>query len=533
MTTLKAALQEVCYLELEDIPSEEALSADDTLTFSATFERKMKKLIRRTDHPIRHRVAQAVACILLVVLLSGCAALAFSPEARAEFMGWVKELQQKWFSYQYAGEVDTAPKNTLYYPAWLPEGYQEIKEPQSGTFVHALYENESGSRLSFAYQVGLEDLTFRVEWDGAQIQHTSVTGAPADLFLNTEGGANVLVWTDEAKGIVFWITAQLSGEDLVRVAESIRESEPLGWIYRPTWLPPGSWIDNSVELDGEGDTLYRTSEGVPVEFCYSKSGVSPYAGRPDGQTITLKNGPATLYPAEQTGTGQILMWSDRDTGYALWLISEIAVEDMVRFAESVQIYMHDMTSVFEIDTIEEELLSSPLYGKAEKALTDEFLAWVKEYARRDAAMGIYMSDDYQKMEKAYMAEHISPERNSVIVKVSNLLENNLSTKSHVLCLIEPFCFASIHKDEYGTTALIYNENGTMIAGYTSIDAYMSGGEYANVDEYIEANGIPGIGDYITADGIWILVPTFEEMLFNYHVTQIYYKTYQENTVDKP
>ena len=29
MTTLKAALKEVCYLELEDIPSEEVLSADD------------------------------------------------------------------------------------------------------------------------------------------------------------------------------------------------------------------------------------------------------------------------------------------------------------------------------------------------------------------------------------------------------------------------------------------------------------------------------------------------------------------------
>ena len=62
MTTLKAALQEACFMELEEMPSEEILSEDEALTFSPAFERKMKKLIRRADHPIRYRIAQAAAC---------------------------------------------------------------------------------------------------------------------------------------------------------------------------------------------------------------------------------------------------------------------------------------------------------------------------------------------------------------------------------------------------------------------------------------------------------------------------------------
>lgn len=66
MTTLKAALQEAYFMELEEIPSEEKLSEDEALTFSSAFERKMKKLIRRADHPIRYRVAQAAACLLAV-----------------------------------------------------------------------------------------------------------------------------------------------------------------------------------------------------------------------------------------------------------------------------------------------------------------------------------------------------------------------------------------------------------------------------------------------------------------------------------
>jgi len=529
MTTLKAALQEAYFMELEELPSEEILSEDEALTFSPAFERKMKKLIRRADHPIRYRIAQAAACLLLAALLSGCTVLAVSPEARAAFTGWIKEFQQKWYSYQYVGEQDTVPRDTIYCPTWLPEGYQEIKAPKLGNFVYALYENENGSRLAFTYQVGLDELTFRVEWEKTQIQHPFVADIQADLFLNTAGGTNAIVWTDEAKGAVFLIAAQIDGKDLVRVAESVRESAPMGWIYRPTWFPPGSFIETSIEADGEGDTVYRTSDGALLEFCYSKSGKTPYASRTDGQNITLKNSPAMLYPDEGMGIGQVLTWSDIDTGYTFWLVSEIPIEDMVRFAESVQIYIHSIDSIFEI--IDKDMLSKPLYGKVENAMTDEFVSQVKECAKRDAEMGVYMSSDYEKMTKTYREEHISPDRDSAIAQVSSLLESDQASSYNVLCLIEPFCFANIQKSEYGTYAHIFDENGIMIAGYLSVDKYTTAGEYNNIDEYIDANGYPNADAYITAGGLWTLSPTSEEMIYNYHVAQIYYTAYNEAETD--
>ena len=531
MTTLKAALQEAYFMELEEMPSEEKLSEDEALTFSSAFERKMKRLIRRADHPIRYRIAQIAACLLLAALLSGCTVLAVSPEARAAVVGWIKEFQQKWYSYQYVGERDAVLKDTIYCPTWLPEGYQEIKAPKLGNFVYALYENENGSRLAFTYQVGLEELTFRVEWEKAQIQHPFVGKTQADLFLNTAGGANAIVWTDEAKGAVFLVAAQLDGKDLVRVAESVRESAPMGWIYRPTWFPPDFYIDTSIEVDGEGDTVYRTSDGALMEFCYSKSGKTPYASRTDGQNITLKNGTAMLYPAGQVGTGQILTWSDRDTGYAFWLTAEIPTEDMVRFAESVQIYMHSIDSIFESSIIDEDMISKPLYGKVDTAMTDEFVSQIEKWAKCDAQMGVYMSSGYEKMIKAYGEEHISPERYSAIIQVSSLLESDQASSDNILCLVEPFCFANIRKSEYGTYAHIFDENGIMIAGYISVDKYTTAGEYNNIDEYIDANGYPRADEYIIAGGLWTPVPTIEEMLYNYHVTQIYYTAYNEAKVD--
>ena len=125
MTTLKAALQEAYFMELEEMPSEEKLSEDEALTFSSAFERKMKRLIRRADHPIRYRIAQIAACLLLAALLSGCTVLAISPEARAAFVGWVRETYEDYFVYYFTGDMRNNSDNCVFEPSWLPDGYTE------------------------------------------------------------------------------------------------------------------------------------------------------------------------------------------------------------------------------------------------------------------------------------------------------------------------------------------------------------------------------------------------------------------------
>ena len=222
MTTLKAALKEVCYLELEDIPSEEVLSADDTLTFSATFERRMKKLIRRADHPIRYRVTQAVACLLLAVLLSGCTVLAISPEARKVFVGWVREVSDGWYVYHYTGEDQTAPENVVYCPTWVPDGYELITEPVAGPQQTAIYKNPEGEQIRFVGTINTESNTLYVEDTGEQPLDVYVGNIRANLYLDPyEGNLNGLVWEDSGKGFFFWIAAPITGEELIKMAESV------------------------------------------------------------------------------------------------------------------------------------------------------------------------------------------------------------------------------------------------------------------------------------------------------------------------
>ena len=121
---LRKAAQKVEESMLASLPEPEECEA----TFSPEFERKMKKLIRRTDHPISHRIMKAVACFLLVVLVGGGSVLTLSAEARATFVGWVREVYESYFSYRYTGEDKIAPQNIIFCPTWLPNGYEVISE---------------------------------------------------------------------------------------------------------------------------------------------------------------------------------------------------------------------------------------------------------------------------------------------------------------------------------------------------------------------------------------------------------------------
>lgn len=472
--------------------------------FLPEFEKKMRRMIRRANHPIRFRMIQTAACLLLAILLTGCTVLAVSPEARAAFAGWIKELQQEWFSYRYAGEVDSSPRNTVYFPAWLPEGYREVEAPEPGTFVRALYQNESGGLLSFAYQVGLEKTAFHVEWENTNIQPVTVSGKKADFYQNTPDGANVLVWTDEAQGIVFWLAAQLTEEELIQAAESLQESEPLDWVYRPTWLPGPVALVSSVEAGGEGNTVYETGEGDLITFCYSKSGKTPYAGRTGGQSIVLESGTAMLYPAEEGGMDSVLTWADNETGYALWLISRMPKEELIQFAESVRIYTNNINSTLESEPFSDDLIIGPPCEKVRQVLTEEFAANVKAYAERDAKANIYMQDDYHEMERAYMQTHISPQRESAMERVSDLINQYIGAdqppSNHVLCLIDPFYFASITASDGHAIAHIYDVYGHMIASHNSYNS----------------DGNP-----------WSDIWTLEELQFSYQANQIYAAAYRE------
>ena len=71
-----------------------------------------------------------------------------------------------------------------------------------------------------------ESLVSSAESDSDEGKHIVVNGYPADLYLDTERGkANVLVWMNDEIGAIFSILAPFSGDEIIKMAESVEARE--------------------------------------------------------------------------------------------------------------------------------------------------------------------------------------------------------------------------------------------------------------------------------------------------------------------
>ncbi len=120
---LRRASQKWEEARLKQFPEPEACGFETT----PKFERKMKKLIERTDHPTKYWLKKGLACFMLFFLLGG-GLLSLNSEARAAFFGWTRKILGTVFEYRYTGEDASAPKNIVYLPSWIPDGFEIYRE---------------------------------------------------------------------------------------------------------------------------------------------------------------------------------------------------------------------------------------------------------------------------------------------------------------------------------------------------------------------------------------------------------------------
>ena len=85
----------LCYIERD-------YNSTSSHEFSASFEKKIRKLRKRADHPYFYKTLHKAAAVILAILISGSAWLAVDTEARAAFFGWVREIYETYFVYRFA-----------------------------------------------------------------------------------------------------------------------------------------------------------------------------------------------------------------------------------------------------------------------------------------------------------------------------------------------------------------------------------------------------------------------------------------------
>ena len=312
--------------------------------FSPAFERKMKKLLRRGRHPVWYKALHAAACLLLALLLSGCAVLAVSAEAREVFAGWVREVYENAFVYRFYGEEQgESNADTAYRLTWLPEGYREAERPDLAGMGNVLYRDDVGGLVVLGYATDPEAFSLSVYPEHAAVWKTQVHGRPADLYLDEqEGNRNLIVWTEEETGQFFYVSGPQGEDELVKMAESVEKVEKTA-VYRPSWVPEGYRIIHATEGDGVTFFVYRDDSGAQISFtCFKSGGAVQVAGEGVHQTVRVNGRSADLYMDRDPEEANALVWMDA-SGESIFSITGIlSGEELVKIAESLEAVPRDV-----------------------------------------------------------------------------------------------------------------------------------------------------------------------------------------------
>lgn len=204
----------------------EAAAPETEHTFSPAFEKKLRKLRRRADHWVLYRTLRWAACILLAVLLAGGALFVGNEGARASFVSWFKEIQWGQLHYSFRGDPAPAGKSVAYRPTWIPEGYEPYYARDDGSDGTVIYVNAQGRFFKLMYS-GTGDTThWFIQRQGlAESKPAEVNGNQAELLVYSDPDlAGGILWEDE-NGTMFFLSAFLDEEDLIRAAGSVRAQE--------------------------------------------------------------------------------------------------------------------------------------------------------------------------------------------------------------------------------------------------------------------------------------------------------------------
>lgn len=190
-------------------------------TFSPRFRRKMRHLLFRQNHPVLTRGLQSAAVLFLTITVLFGSLLTVSTDAREFVSGWVKTRIETIYHFYYEGDA-AQTNSTEYVLGWIPDGYTIIdifELPNEKWYTYASEDNNF--TLTFLYSADSSGADiYMLNADCAE-KEVMVNGMSATLYIPFNDDSPAIVWEDREKGVFFLITAQVSEDVLIKMAENI------------------------------------------------------------------------------------------------------------------------------------------------------------------------------------------------------------------------------------------------------------------------------------------------------------------------
>jgi len=215
---LKSAFELYNQRMIESLPTDEELSK---ISFSETFERKMKKLLslqKKTYYKLINTVGKRVAIIVLTLIIS-LTATTFSVKAlREAVIEFITETYEKFTKITVEKEL---PNTRLEFikikPKYIPEGFELEHETYiDDELYHITFRNSQNQSITYSQQ-NPDDAGIDVDTEDIEYQKIYVKSYEGILYNNKEYYTLVFATQD----YYFIVTSNLPYEQLQLIAESI------------------------------------------------------------------------------------------------------------------------------------------------------------------------------------------------------------------------------------------------------------------------------------------------------------------------
>lgn len=217
----RKALYDALTSEYDNLFSE----TDEEHVFSAKFEKKMKKLIKRRKKPyyrIINTVGKRVACALLAFLVASSVTVLSVKALREAFADFFISIYEKFSTIQSADETGTAPETI--------EDIYEITYDLSGFTIYYEDYNEYSRNISYVnddisidfQQYTKEMYDENVNTEGANIS-TIIINSYEAIYFRDNHQYDCMIWDNGDYIIVLY--SNIGKNALINIAESVQKVE--------------------------------------------------------------------------------------------------------------------------------------------------------------------------------------------------------------------------------------------------------------------------------------------------------------------
>ena len=220
---IRQATEEYLEESMPAIPTENEIDH----VFSDRFEKNMKSVIRKNNHPQLKRVLRMAASFALVILISGGSVMALSPTARAAVKGWLFGQEGTVFSYTSIGTKTESEVFYKYDLAQIPEGYvlwQEIVDETQSIMLYAEEETGLLLKLTATPNDGTGAMFLITTTD--QKETVQIGDITADFYPSeSEDSSPGLAWIDPDNDYLICLDGFFCQEELIDMAISLVKTE--------------------------------------------------------------------------------------------------------------------------------------------------------------------------------------------------------------------------------------------------------------------------------------------------------------------